>query len=280
MREINTKKITEAVKKICVSANCNLPEDVWKALRDGLEKEESPEGKAVFEQILKNDEIAHEEQIAMCQDTGFAVVFIELGQEVHIAGGDLTDAVNEGVRQGYKEGFLRKSIVRDPLNRKNTGDNTPAMIHIKIVPGDKLKITIAPKGGGSENMSTVKMLAPSAGAQGIKDFVIEWVRQAGANPCPPIVVGVGIGGNFEGVALLAKKALLRKIGSRNPESFYAEMEQELLEKINNLGIGPQGFGGRITALDVHIETYPCHIASLPLAVNIQCHACRHESRIL
>ncbi len=277
MREIKTEKIIESVKKISISSNFMLKDDVLKALKEGMEKEESPLGKAVFEQILENARIAQEEQVAICQDTGFAVIFIELGQEVRIIGGDLNEAINEGVRQGYKEGHLRKSIVSDPLHRKNTGDNTPAMIHTEIVPGNRLKITIAPKGGGSENMSTVKMLAPADGAEGVKRFVVEWVKQAGANPCPPIVVGVGIGGTFEGVAMLAKRALLRSISSKNPLPFYARMEEELLERINNLGIGPQGFGGRITALGVHIETFPCHIASLPVAVNIQCHACRHES---
>ncbi len=277
MREIKTEKIIEAVKDLSMAANYNLGEDVWKALETSLEKEESPAARVALEYIIQNNRIARDEKVAICQDTGFAVIFIELGQDVHVTGGDLNEAINEGVRQGYQEGYLRKSIVADPLNRKNTGDNTPAMIHTSIVPGDRLKITLAPKGGGSENMSTVKMLAPAAGAEGIKDFVVEWVKEAGANPCPPIVVGVGIGGTFEGVAMLAKKSLLRPLGSRNPDPFYAAMEEELLERINKLGIGPQGFGGRTTALDVHVETYPCHIASLPMAVNIQCHACRHES---
>lgn len=275
MREMDVSDITQAVKKLCMSSNFNLGDDVRKALQIGLEKEESPAGKAALEQILENDRIAENEKVALCQDTGFAVVFLELGQDLHIAGGDLNEAVNEGVRQGYREGYLRKSIVEDPLRRKNTGDNTPAVIHTTIVPGDKVKITLIPKGAGGENMSSLKMMDPAAGAAGIKDFVVERVEEAGANPCPPIIVGVGIGGTFEGVALLAKKALLRPAGSKNPDPFYAVMEEELLERINRLGIGTQGFGGRITALAVHIETFPCHISSLPVAVNIQCHSARH-----
>lgn len=280
MREIKADEIVKKVKEMCIKSNCDLSEDVSLALEKALQVEESPIGVEIIKQLQTNAQIAKEEQIPICQDTGFAVVFVELGQDVHIVDGNLNEAINEGVRQGYKEGYLRKSIVADPLNRKNTGDNTPAMIHVEIVPGDRLKLTIAPKGGGSENMSSIKMFAPAAGVEGIKKFVIDWVKQAASNPCPPIVVGVGIGGTFDGVALLAKKALLRPIGSRNPNKFYADLEIELLNKINDLGIGPQGLGGRVTALDVHIETYPCHIASLPCAVNINCHASRHESIVL
>ncbi|MEW6685636.1 MAG: fumarate hydratase [Candidatus Edwardsbacteria bacterium] len=277
MREIQASKITEAVKKMCISANCNAGEDLIQALQKGLKEEESPIGKEIFEQLLENAKIAHNEQIPICQDTGFAVIFLEIGQDVHIIGADLSEAINEGVRQGYKEGYLRKSILQDPISGKNTGDNTPAMIHTTIVPGEKVKITVAPKGGGSENMSSVKMMAPAAGVEGVKKFVVDWVKEAGSNPCPPIVVGVGIGGTFEGVAMLAKKALLRPIGSRHPNKYYADLEEELLRLINNTGVGPQGLGGRITALDVHVEVYPRHIASFPVAVNINCHVARHES---
>jgi len=280
MRDIKTEDIIRAVKDACIKANTIIGQDVLDAFKRALQQEESPTGKEIICQLQENARIAKDEQVPMCQDTGFAVVFVELGQDAHIVGGNLNDAINEGVRQGYKAGYLRKSIVGDPLTRKNTGDNTPAMIHAEVVPGDQLKITIAPKGGGSENMSSVKMLAPSAGIEGIKKFVLDWVKQAGSNPCPPIVVGVGIGGTFEGVAMLAKKALLRPIGSRNPDKFYADLEEELLRKINDSGIGPQGLGGRVTALDVHVETFPCHIASLPSAVNINCHAARHETVVL
>ena len=277
MREIYASEITAAVKRLCQEANYYLPEDVGRALEEAVGAEESPAGKEILRQCLENARIAREEKVPLCQDTGFAVIFLEIGQEVHVAGGDLKEAVNQGVREGYTEGYLRKSIVADPLRRKNTGDNTPAMIHIEIVNGDRLTITVAPKGGGSENMSAVKMLAPADGEAGVKDFVVEWVKKAGANPCPPVVAGVGIGGTFEGVALLAKKALLRPLGSSHPDPFYARLEKELKEKINNLGVGPQGLGGRITCLGVHIETYPCHIASLPVAVNLNCHVARHKS---
>jgi len=280
MRQISTEKIIEAVKQLSMSAAYDLGKDVVEAIENAKKVEESPVGRGILDQVLENAKIARNESVPMCQDTGFAVLFVELGQEAQIVGGDLNAALNEGVRQGYKDGYLRKSIVGDPLERKNTGDNTPAVIHINIVPGDKLKIIIAPKGGGSENMSEVKMLKPSDGIQGVKDFVIDRVRRSGGNPCPPIIVGVGIGGTFEKCALLAKTALLREVGSRNPNKFYADLELEFLEKINKLGIGPQGLGGVTTALDVHIETFPCHIASLPVAVNTQCHAARHKEIVL
>ncbi|MCX6349149.1 MAG: fumarate hydratase [Candidatus Aureabacteria bacterium] len=277
MREIDASEITAAVKRLCQEANYYLPEDVGQALEEAVGAEESPTGKEILRQCLENARIAREEKVPLCQDTGFTVVFLEIGQGVRITGGDLREAVNLGVREGYTEGYLRKSIVADPLRRKNTGDNTPAMIHIEIVHGDRLTITVAPKGGGSENMSAMKMLTPADGEAGVQDFVVEWVKKAGANPCPPVVAGVGIGGTFEGVALLAKKALLRPLGSSHPDPFYARLEKELKEKINNLGVGPQGLGGRITCLGVHIKTYPCHIASLPVAVNLNCHVARHKS---
>lgn len=280
MREIPVSKITEEVARLSIEANYHLGEDVIQALHKALEIEESPVGRSIIERIIENARIADQEEYPYCQDTGFAVVYVELGQDVKLVGGDLYEAINEGVRKGYTEGYLRKSIVRDPLRRVNTGDNTPAVIWTDVVPGDKVKITVAAKGGGSENMSEVRMLKPADGAEGVKDFVVDRVERSGGNPCPPIVVGVGIGGTFEKCAWLAKKAALRKIGERNPDPFYAEMEEELLERINKLGIGPQGLGGRVTALDVHIEAYPCHIASLPVAVNIQCHADRHKSVVI
>lgn len=280
MREVHVDKVSELIREMCIDSNYNLGDDVVTAFKQALETEESPTGKNVLEQLIENAKIAREEEVPMCQDTGFAVVFVEVGQDVTFVGGDVKEAINEGVRRGYQEGYLRKSIVSDPIERVNTKDNTPAVIHFDIVPGDKVKLTIAPKGGGSENMSAVKMLKPADGRQGIIDFVVNHVQTAGPNPCPPIVVGVGIGGTFEKVAYLAKKALLRPLGEPHPNSLYAEMEQEILTKVNNLGIGPQGFGGRVTALDVHIETYPCHIASLPTAVNINCHASRHSERVI
>ncbi len=279
MKTIKSSQITDAVKKMCMDANFDLGEDVVSALDRAIEKEESPVCKVVLEHIKENSEIARRDSVPMCQDTGFAVIFAEIGQDVHIEG-DFTDAINEGVRQGYKEGYLRKSIVGDPLNRVNTGDNTPAVIHTKIVPGDSLKILIAPKGGGSENMSGLKMLKPSDGIEGVKAFILERVSEAGSNPCPPIVVGVGIGGTFEMAAILAKKSLARELGKHNSDSDVAKLEEEMLEKVNKIGIGPQGYGGRITALGVHIEKHPCHIASLPVAVNINCHAHRHKEVIL
>ncbi|MGC9337376.1 MAG: fumarate hydratase [Candidatus Cloacimonadia bacterium] len=281
MREIEASKITEVVKQLCLDANFYLPDDVIQALKQAKEKEESQPGKDVFDMIMKNIEVAKNEKLPLCQDTGFAVFFIELGQEVHIVEGNFVDAVNEGVRQGYKEGYLRKSIVDDPvIDRINTKDNTPAVIYIDIVPGDTLKITFAPKGGGSENMSTVKMMKAADGIEGVQDFVVEFVKNAGGNPCPPVVVGVGLGGTFEKAAQIAKKALLRPIGSRNPDPKYAEVEKDILERINKTGVGPMGLGGRITALDVHIEAYPCHIATMPVAINLQCHCCRHKERIV
>ncbi len=280
MREIAAQTISEQVAKLCIDANYYLGEDVLSALKAGLAKEESPTGRAILEQIIENAGIAKEGEFPMCQDTGFSVFFVELGQEVLIAGKTLEEAIADGVRKGYSEGFLRKSIVTDPLQRVNSKDNTPPVIWIETRPGKELKITIAPKGGGSENMSEVAMLNPSDGADGVKNFVVDKVRRAGSNPCPPIIVGVGIGGTFEKVAWLAKKSLLRPVGDRHPNPFYAAMELELLERVNKLGIGPQGLGGRTTALDVHIEVYPCHIASLPAAVNIQCHAARHKSVVL
>jgi fumarate hydratase subunit alpha len=279
-KEIPYQKVVDTVAKLCIDANCLMGDDVINSFKNGLQREESPTGKDILNQLLENAEIAKNEMIPACQDTGFAVVFLEVGSGVKISGGELFNAINAGVAKGYKEGYLRKSIVSDPLRRKNTGDNTPAVIHTEIVPGDNLKITVAPKGGGSENMSEVKMLTPAAGAEGIKNFVVDRVMRSKANPCPPIVVGVGIGGTFEKVAYLAKKALLRDIGTVHPDPYYAEMEKDLMERINKTGIGPQGFGGRVTALAVFIETYPCHIASLPAAVNINCHAARHKTALL
>lgn len=275
MRTIHAQKITDAVQKLCRDAAFYLPEDAWKALEKAYKEETSSMGRDIIQQIIDNDRIAAKETIPLCQDTGLVVVFMEIGQDVHIDGGDMSSAVHEGVRRAYQENFLRKSIVRDPLDRVNTGDNTPAMIHCEIIPGDKIHITVAPKGGGSENMSNLKMLPPSAGREGVIGFVVRTVKEAHANPCPPIIVGVGIGANFEGCALLAKKALVRTVGSSNPDPDYARLEIELLRKINELNIGPQGFGGKITALAVHIEKAPCHITGIPVAVNIQCHAARH-----
>jgi len=279
MKQISCKTITDQVKKMCMEANFDLGEDVLQAFSAARQNEEAPIGREILDLLIENARIAKDESIPMCQDTGFAVFFIELGTAVQIVDGSLMDALNEGVRQGYGEGYLRKSICH-PFTRKNTGDNTPAVIHVDLVPGDRLKIIFAPKGGGSENMSRVTMLRPSDGKKGIKDFVVTRVKESGANPCPPTVVGVGIGGTFEKAALLAKKALLRPLGSANPDPEIAAFEQEIFEAINNLGIGPQGFGGRTTSLAVHIELFPCHIASLPVAVNINCHAHRHKEVIL
>jgi fumarate hydratase subunit alpha len=280
MREIAPQDIIKTVKDLCIDTNYNLGEDVQKVLREGYEKEESPVSKATLKQIIDNFEIAKEGEFPICQDTGFSVFFVEMGDQVCVKDGNLFEAINEGVRQGYTDGYLRKSILSDPIERKNTGDNTPAVIHLDIVKGDKLKIICAPKGGGSENMSEVKMMKPAEGVEGVKEFVIDKVRRSGSNPCPPIVVGVGIGGTFEKCAEMAKKSLLREIGSKHPNPFYADLEAELLEKVNKLGIGAQGFGGTFTALAVFIETYPCHIASFPAAVNINCHAARHKEVIL
>jgi fumarate hydratase subunit alpha len=280
MREISTKDIIKAVRDLCIDANYNLGKDVEDALRKAYEKEESPVGKATLSQILENVQISKQGEFPMCQDTGTAVVFVDMGDQVLIKDGNLFEAINEGVRQGYKDGYLRKSILSDPIERKNTGDNTPAVIHLDIVKGDKLKIVVAPKGGGSENMSEVKMMAPADGVEGVKDFVLDMVKRAGSNPCPPVIVGVGIGGSFEKCAEMAKRALLRPIGSKHSNPFYANLEAELLEKVNKLGIGPQGFGGTQTALAVHVETHPCHIASFPAAVNINCHVARHKEIVL
>ena len=279
MKQISCRIITEQVKKMCMEANFDLGEDVLQAFSAAQKNEEAPIGREIMALLIENARIAREESIPMCQDTGFAVFFLELGTAVQIVDGSLSDAINEGVRQGYGEGYLRKSICH-PFTRKNTGDNTPAVVHVDLVPGEQLKIIFAPKGGGSENMSRVTMLKPSDGKKGIKDFVVTRVKESGANPCPPTVVGVGIGGTFEKAALLAKKALLRPLGSASPDPEIAAFEQEIFEAINNLGIGPQGFGGRTTSLAVHIELFPCHIASLPVAVNINCHAHRHKEAII
>jgi len=275
MREVAASRITEAVRDLCIKANTQLGEDVLDALKRALKEEESPQGRDILEKLILNAQIAREENIPICQDTGFAVVFVELGQDVHISGGSLVEAINEGVRQGYKDGYLRKSICH-PFTRQNTGDNTPAIVHIEVVPGDKIKLIVAPKGGGSENMSRVTMLTPAVGIEGIKDFVVQRVKESGPNPCPPTIIGVGIGGTFEMAAILAKKSLLRELGTKNRDPELQKLEEDWLKAINDLGIGPQGLGGRITSLAVHIEMMPCHIASLPVAVNIQCHAARHK----
>jgi fumarate hydratase subunit alpha len=279
MREINVKEITAAVKQAAMDANYELGEDMLHAFTHGLANEESPAGREVFRLLLENARIAREEMIPICQDCGLAVIFVELGQEVHLTGGDLQAAIEEGVRQGYEEGYLRKSMCH-PLTRKNTGDNTPAVIYTTVVPGDKLKLMVVTKGGGSENMSRVHMLRPAAGLAGIKEKIVETLREAGANACPPTIVGIGIGGTFEQAALLAKKALLREVGSKHPDPELATLEEEFLTLVNNIGIGPAGLGGRFTALAVHLNMMPCHIASLPLAINVQCHASRHKEVVL
>ena len=281
MKEIQASKITETVERLCYEAAYNLGEDVEQRIREMSPDEESEFGKYALEQILENICYARAEGIAICQDTGAAVIFAEVGQDVHITGGSLYDAINEGVRRGYQKGFLRKSICSDPIfDRKNTGDNTPAVIHTEIVPGDKLKLILLPKGGGSENMGQLKMLVPSQGLQGVKDFVLQCVTSAGGNPCPPIIVGIGVGGTMDKATLLAKKALLRRIGEPNPDPRYAQLEKELFFEINATGIGPQGLGGRITALAVHIEYFPTHITQLPVAVNLNCHAARRAEAVL
>ena len=277
MRELDAALLTETVARLCIQANLRLPEDVKERIQAARQEEDWPVARNILDNIMENYSIGGE--VPICQDTGMACVFLEVGQEVHIRG-DVTQAVNEGVRRGYEEGYLRKSVVRDPLNRVNTGDNTPAMITYELVPGDKVTVTVAPKGFGSENMSRIAMLKPSDGAEGVKNFIVDTVEQAGPNPCPPIVVGVGVGGTFDKCALLAKKALLRPLGQPSPLPFYQAMEAELLERINALGIGPQGFGGRTTALAVHIETLPTHIAGLPCAVNINCHVTRHMTEVI
>jgi fumarate hydratase subunit alpha len=280
MKTIDVLRITEAVERLCIDANYYLNSDVLNALKEGSKVEESDVGRQVLDKIIANSEIARSERMAICQDTGMAVVFVEIGQDVRVAGGSLTDAINEGVRRGYKNGYLRSSVVRDPIDRCNTGDNTPAVIHYNVVEGSKLKIIVAPKGFGSENMSALKMLKPSDGIEGVKDFIIDTVDKAGPNPCPPIIVGVGIGGTMEKAAMLSKKALIRHIDIRNDIEYVKKLEIEMLKAINNLGIGPAGLGGRVTALAVNIETYPTHIAGLPVAVNINCHATRHAEVIL
>ncbi|MCD7766475.1 MAG: fumarate hydratase [Lachnospiraceae bacterium] len=280
MREIQVSRITEKIERLCIEANEHLPEDVKCAIQNYRACEDGEIAKGVLDDIIMNYEIADKEQVPICQDTGMACVFLEIGQDVHLAGGNLTEAVDEGVRRGYQNGYLRKSVVKDPVRRGNTGDNTPAMLYTEIVPGENVRITVGPKGFGSENMSAIRMFKPSAGLQGIKDFILEVVETAGPNPCPPMVVGVGIGGTFDKCALLAKKALMRPLDQRNPAPLYADLETEMLQKINRLGIGPQGFGGRTTALGLNIETMPTHIAGMPCAVNISCHVTRHKTAVI
>ena len=279
MREIHVEEIRDNVAQICVDAAYNLSEDVLTAFDRAIETETSPAAREIIELLKENARIAKDEHIPICQDTGIAIFFVEIGQDLRIKNGFIVDAINEGVRKGYKEGYLRKSVV-DPITRKNTGDNTPAIVYTELVPGDKLKISFMPKGAGSENMSVIRMLRPTDGVEGIRNFVLECVQKAGANPCPPVVIGVGIGGSFEKAALLAKKALLRPVGSPNPKLELASLEETLLKTVNKTGIGPEGFGGKVTAMAVHVESFPCHIASLPVAVNINCHAARHKTIIL
>ena len=279
MREISAQQITNTIRQLCIDANCHLPSDIKGCIESACQSESWPQAKEILELIKQNNAIADVQEQPICQDTGVACVFLKIGQDVHV-NGCLEDAINEGVRQGYREGYLRKSVVRDPLDRVNTNDNTPAMIYYEIVPGERLEITVAPKGFGSENMSQIKMLRPSDGVEGVRDFVIKVVEEAGPNPCPPVVVGIGIGGTFDKAAYLAKKALIRPVDIRNQDPYYAQLEQELLSAINKLGIGPQGFGGKTTALAVNIEQFPTHIAGLPVAVNINCHVTRHKTEVL
>ena len=279
MRNIEAARVTEVVRRLCIEANCHLTKDLKDCIVACRKNETFPVAQGILDQIIENYGIADENNVPVCQDTGMACVFIDMGQDVHVEG-NLEEAIHEGVRQGYRDGYLRKSVVRDPLDRVNTGDNTPAMIYYNIVPGEQIKITVAPKGFGSENMSQIKMLKPSDGLQGVKDFVVKVVEDAGPNPCPPVVVGVGVGGTFDKAAFMAKKALTRPVDSHNEDPFYAALEDELLEKINALGVGPQGFGGRTTALAVNIEKCPTHIAGLPVAVNINCHVTRHQSEVI
>jgi fumarate hydratase subunit alpha len=279
LKVVQLSAVRDKIKDLVQQANFELQDDVLKVIKDMSAKEESPAGKEVFNQIFENAEVARQEKLGLCQDTGLAVFFVELGEDIKLNKddglGSLREAITEGTRLGYAGGYLRKSVVEDPIRRKNTGTNTPAYIHWELVPGDAFKVTFIAKGGGAENMSAIRMFAPAAGQEGVEDFVVETVDKAGSNPCPPIIVGVGVGGNFENAPLLAKKALLRRpLGSHNPDPFYADMEKRLLERINKLGIGPQGMGGRITALAVHVESFPCHIASMPAAVNIECHSHR------
>ena len=279
MRTIHASLLTDTIASLCVEANCRLPEDMRRSIENARNEEKWDTARGILDRIIENYNIADEKFVPICQDTGVCCVFLKIGTDVHIEG-DLVEAVNEGVRRGYRDGYLRKSVVGDPLRRVNTGDNTPAMLYTELVPGDKLELTVAPKGFGSENMSKLAMLKPSDGVEGVKDFVVKTVEEAGPNPCPPIVVGVGIGGTFDKAALLAKKALMRSTDERNKDEYYAALEAELLDRINALGIGPQGFGGRTTALAVNIETMPTHIAGLPVAVNINCHVTRHRTVIL
>lgn len=280
MREIQAQQITDVVERLCIEANQHLPEDIKRAIQKCHAQEEWDTAQDVLEKIIDNFKIAGEEQVPICQDTGMACIFLEIGQDVHIAGGNLAEAVDEGVRRGYSRGYLRESVVKDPIRRENTGDNTPAMLYTEIVPGSQIKITAAPKGFGSENMSALRMFKPSQGLDSIKEFILETVEAAGPNPCPPVVVGVGIGGTFDKAALLAKKALMRPVDVPNPDPFYAQLEREMLDKINHLGIGPQGFGGRTTAIGLNIETMPTHIAGMPCAVNLNCHVTRHKTEII
>ena len=278
MREVEVSRLTDVIEKLCIEANEHLPEDVKCAIKTCRACEDGEIAKGILDNIIENFDIADNENVPICQDTGMACVFLEIGQDVHFVGGDLTDAINEGVRRGYTNGYLRKSVVKDPVRRGNTGDNTPAMIYTEIVPGDKVKITVGPKGFGSENMSMIRMFKPSAGLQGIKDFILEVVETAGPNPCPPMVVGVGIGGTFEKCALMAKEALTREAGSHSEIPWVKDLEEEMLDTVNKLGIGPGGLGGTTTALAVNVNTYPTHIAGLPVAVNICCHVNRHIIR--
>jgi len=281
VRDIKAQEVIMTVSRLFYDANFFLPDDVLTSLQRAREIEESPIGREVIDRILENAKIAAKEEIALCQDTGTALVFLELGQDAHIVGGDLYEAINEGVRQAYREGYLRMSMVRQPFSaRVNTKDNTPAIIHTDVVPGDRLKITVMPKGGGAENTIRLGMLTPAVGRQGVIDFIVKAVDETGSNPCPPVIVGVGVGGTAEETMLLAKRALLRKLGEPSPDAEVAQVEEEILQRVNNLGIGPQGFGGRVTALAVHIETLPCHIASMPVAVNLQCHSSRHKEAII
>lgn len=280
MRELDIKIVEDTVRNLCIEANYHLGDDIKESLINAKKEESYEIAESIIDKIILNSEIASNDKVPMCQDTGMACVFLEIGQEVHFIGGLLEEAINNGVRRGYEEGYLRKSVVKDPIDRVNTKDNTPAIIYYDIVEGDKVKITLAPKGFGSENMSRIGMLKPADGLEGVKNFIIETVKLAGPNPCPPMVVGVGIGGTFDKAAFLAKKALIRPINSSHKEKFYSDLEKELLDKINKLGIGPQGFGGKTTALGLNIETYPTHIAGLPVAVNINCHATRHKERVI
>ena len=280
MREIQAAVITDTIERLCIEANQVLPEDIRNSIQACRANEDGEIACGILDKIIENYQIAENEQVPICQDTGMACVFLEIGQDVHITGGDLTEAVDEGVRRGYTKGYLRKSVVKDPVRRGNTGDNTPAMLYTEIVPGENIRITVGPKGFGSENMSAIRMFKPSAGIEGIKDFILETVETAGPNPCPPMVVGVGIGGTFDKAALLAKKALMRPVDSENEDPYYADLEKEMLEKINQLGIGPQGFGGKTTAIGLNIDTMPTHIAGMPCAINISCHVTRHKTEVI